>query len=204
MQWICQTKINVLTALNLSSLTKRDDCWYTQWLCVFFSNYFIELYSSCSGWLNSFALAYFCCFSQLWNIIKGWGETWCFPHNGQKYCSSVWSNTSVTNINQLQAIQNFALRIVTRSRKFVDNITPILKQLRWMAVRDYLFYRDALLTFKCMNGMAPSNLSSRLIKRGTICDRSTRNANLLDIPRYNCYGPTRLFIPRSNHLEQLT
>ena len=33
------------------------------------------------------------------------------------YCSSVWSNTSVTNINKLQAIQNFAARIVTRSRK---------------------------------------------------------------------------------------
>ena len=33
------------------------------------------------------------------------------------YCSSVWSNTPVTNINKLQAIQNFAARIVTRSRK---------------------------------------------------------------------------------------
>ena len=41
------------------------------------------------------------------------------------YRSSVWSNTSVTNINKLQAIQNFAARIVTGSRKF-DHITPIL------------------------------------------------------------------------------
>ena len=68
------------------------------------------------------------------------------------YCSSVWSNTSVTKINKLEAIQNFAARIVTRSRKF-DHITPILKQLRWMQVKDHLFYRDALLTFKCMNGI---------------------------------------------------
>ena len=90
------------------------------------------------------------------------------------YCSSVWSNTSVTKINKLEAIQNFAARIVTRSRKF-DHITPILKQLRWMQVKDHLFYRDALLTLKCMNGMAPTKLSSRFIKRGTISDRSTRN-----------------------------
>ena len=71
------------------------------------------------------------------------------------YCSSVWSNTSVTNINKLQAIQNFTARIVTRSRKF-DHITPILKQLRWMPVKDHFFYRDAILTFKCINGMAPA------------------------------------------------
>ena len=47
------------------------------------------------------------------------------------YCSSIWSNTSLNNINKLhvQTIQNFAARIVTRSRKF-DHITPILKQLR--------------------------------------------------------------------------
>ena len=112
------------------------------------------------------------------------------------YCSSVWSNTSVTNINKLQAIQNFAARIVTRLRKF-DHITPILKQLRWMSVKDYLFYRDALLTFKCMNGMAPSNLGSRFIKRGTISGRSTRNANLLDIPRHKTATDQPSFLYRT-------
>ena len=50
------------------------------------------------------------------------------------YCSSVWSNTSVTNINKLQVIQNFAPHIVPRLRKF-DHITPILKQLCWMPVK---------------------------------------------------------------------
>ena len=109
------------------------------------------------------------------------------------YCSSVWSNTSVTNINKLQAIQNFAARIVTGSRKF-DHITPILKQLCWMPVKDHLFYRDALLTFKCMNGLAPTNLSSRFIKRGTTSGHSTRNANKLDIPRYKTATGQRSFL----------
>ena len=82
-----------------------------------------------------------------------------------------------SNINRLQAIQDrFAARIVTRSRKF-DHITPILKQLCWMLVKDHLFYRDALLAFKGMNayGMAPTNFNSRFIKTGTISGRSTRN-----------------------------
>ena len=30
-----------------------------------------------------------------------------------------------------------------------EHITPILKQLCWMPVKDHLFYRDALLTFMC-------------------------------------------------------
>ena len=34
------------------------------------------------------------------------------------YCSSVWSNTTLQNINRLQSIQNFASKIVTNSRKF--------------------------------------------------------------------------------------
>jgi len=55
-------------------------------------------------------------------IIKG------LVFNKMFYCSSVWSNTSVTNFNKLQAIQNFTARIVNRLRKF-GHITPILKQL---------------------------------------------------------------------------
>ena len=104
-------------------------------------------------------------------------------------------NTSITSINKLQAIQNFAARIVTRSRKF-DHITPILKQFCWMPVKDHLFYRDALSRFKCRNGMAPTNLSSRIIKRGTVSGRSTRNANKLDIPRYNNTTGQRGFLYR--------
>ena len=112
------------------------------------------------------------------------------------YCSSVWANTSTTNICKLQAVQIFAARIVTNSRKF-DHISPILKQLCWMPVKDHLFYRDALLTFKCMNGMAPTNLSSKFIKRGTISSRSTRNADQLNIPRYKTATGQRSFIYRA-------
>ena len=66
-----------------------------------------------------------------------------------------------------------------------------------MPVKDHLFYRDALLTFKCMNGMAPTNLSSKFIKRGTISSRSTRNADQLNIPRYKTATGQRSFIYRA-------
>ena len=34
------------------------------------------------------------------------------------YCSSVWSNTSATNIYKLQLVQNFAARIILGLRKY--------------------------------------------------------------------------------------
>ena len=45
------------------------------------------------------------------------------------YCSSVWSNTSASNIRKLQGGQNFAARIVSGTRKF-DHLSPALKNLR--------------------------------------------------------------------------
>ena len=57
------------------------------------------------------------------------------------YCSSTWSNTSASNINKLQAVQNFACRIITNTRKF-DHITPALHQIGWLPVREQLLLRD--------------------------------------------------------------
>jgi hypothetical protein len=42
------------------------------------------------------------------------------------YCSNVWGNTSQKNIQKLQAVQNFACRIVCGARKY-DHITSLLK-----------------------------------------------------------------------------
>ena len=53
------------------------------------------------------------------------------------YCSSVWSNTTQSNLDKLPALQNFACRIVSGARKF-DYITPLLKDLRWLPVKQQL------------------------------------------------------------------
>ena len=49
------------------------------------------------------------------------------------YCSSVWSNTTESNLCKLQAVQNFAACIITHTRKY-EHITPVLKGLRWLPV----------------------------------------------------------------------
>ncbi len=111
------------------------------------------------------------------------------------YCSSVWSNTSNSNIRKLQSVQNFAARIVSGRRKF-DHITPVLKELRWLPVKTQLYYRDATLAFKCMMGCAPSYLASQFITRGDVTGRKTRNSQKLNIPLFKSAAGQKTFYYR--------
>ena len=64
-------------------------------------------------------------------------------------------------IDKLQLVQNQAARLLLRKKKY-DSVTPLLKSLHWLPVRIRLDYKVSLLTYKCLNGMAPSYLSSLL------------------------------------------
>ena len=79
------------------------------------------------------------------------------------HCSNVWTNTSKCNINKLQAVQNFACRIVSGACKY-DHISPIRKELNWLPVANQLYYRSATMAFKCMTGNVPEYLSSKIFK----------------------------------------
>ena len=112
------------------------------------------------------------------------------------FCSSVWANTSKTNVRKLQKIQNFAARILTGTRKY-DHITPVLKELKWLSVPATLALNDAVLTFKCLRGLAPHYLSSRFYTRASVHGRNTRNKNKLDIPAFHTAAGQRSFLYRA-------
>ena len=61
------------------------------------------------------------------------------------YCSTLWSNTTATNIKKLQAFQNFACRIITKTKKF-EYITPALREIKGLPVNEHLHYRDTTAT----------------------------------------------------------
>ena len=93
----------------------------------------------------------------------------------------VWSSITDRNVRKLQGIQNFAARIISGTRKY-DHITPVLKELRWIPVRLQLYYREAIMAFKCMTGTAPTYLSSQFVSRGSVSGRPTRQSTQLNIP----------------------
>ena len=108
------------------------------------------------------------------------------------YCSSMWSNTSSTNISKLQTVQNFACRIITKTSKY-DHITPTLCQIGWIPVSEQLLLRDSLMAFKCMNSLAPPYLSNTFSKRSSIHNRLTRNQDSVQIPLYRTASGQRSF-----------
>ena len=108
------------------------------------------------------------------------------------YCSSVWSNTTDTNIRKLQSAQNFAALIVSNTKKY-DHVTPVLKRLRWLPVKTNLYFRDAVMAFKCMRCMAPEYLGNKFIFRGNVSGRATRSSQQLNIPLFKTETGQRSF-----------
>ena len=100
------------------------------------------------------------------------------------YCSSIWSNTSEENIKKVQLIQNYAARVIVGNISKHDHVSPLLKELDWLPIKEHLQYRDTVLMYKCMYNQAPSYLSQMFTKRNQIHYRETRNQNELDIPKY--------------------
>ena len=72
------------------------------------------------------------------------------------YAEMGGSKTTATNIKKLQAAQNFACRIITKTKKF-EQITPALREIKWLPVNEHLNYRDTVMTFRCMKGPGPSS-----------------------------------------------
>ena len=122
------------------------------------------------------------------------------------YCSNVWANTTEKNIRKLQAVQNFAFRIVIGARKY-DHVTPHLKNLSWLPVKDELYYRQATMAFKCISGHAPKYLTSQFITREQVTKRTTRSGQKLNVPLFKTASGQRTFYYRTvglwNNLDSL-
>jgi len=60
-------------------------------------------------------------------------------------------------MQRLQAVQNAAARLVTGTQRR-DHITPVLRQLHWLPVRQRVNFKLVVLVFKALHGLAPCYL----------------------------------------------
>ena len=61
-------------------------------------------------------------------------------------------------INQIQKLQNFAAKVCL-SKSLYEHVTPCLIELHWLPISFRINYKIAVLTFKCLHGLAPTYLS---------------------------------------------
>ena len=109
-------------------------------------------------------------------------------------CALVFSQLDYSNalyyllkdetINMLQSVQNSAARLVCKVNKF-DHIPSdtLSKDLHWLKVNERIQFKILCIVHKCLNGLAPTDLSAILIR-----SKSDRTAKL-NIPAYRSrYG----------------
>ena len=61
-------------------------------------------------------------------------------------------------LRRLQSVQNAATRLVTGACQ-CDNITPVLRQLHWLPVRQRTVFKIAGLVYQSLVGAAPAYLA---------------------------------------------
>jgi hypothetical protein len=80
------------------------------------------------------------------------------------YCNSLLAGSPTYQLHKLQRMQNMCCRVIYNLRKF-DHISPYLRELHWLKIKERIDYKIATLVFKCNNDLAPSYLADLLPKR---------------------------------------
>ena len=77
------------------------------------------------------------------------------------YCNSLLIDITSDHMYRLQKIQNHAAKVVFRKSKH-EHVTPLLKNLHWLSVKERILFKIATFAFRFFGGTLPPYLSSCL------------------------------------------
>ncbi len=69
------------------------------------------------------------------------------------YCNSMLYGLPDILLNKLWNVQKSAARLITMSGKY-QHISPTMKKLHWLPIRQRIEYKVLLLTYKALNNLA--------------------------------------------------
>ena len=96
-------------------------------------------------------------------------------------CNSLLYGILSSNIYKLQKLQNSCARLIY-GKKRREHVTPLLKELHWLPIRQRIVFKILLLVFKFYNNAVPVYINELL-------QISERNRSILKVPRANTpYG----------------
>lgn len=98
------------------------------------------------------------------------------------YSNSLLFGLPVYQLNRLQRLQNNAARVVARVKKY-EHITPVLRSLHWLPVKERVKYKILLLTFKVIQGLSPQYISELIITKQHGRNLRSNSKFLLQVPR---------------------
>ena len=92
------------------------------------------------------------------------------------YCNALLYGVSDGLMRHIQSVQNAAVRLVTGAQRR-DHITPILRQLHWLPVRQWVTFKIAVLVFQCLTGQAPAYLADDCQLTSDVSTRRLRSTD---------------------------
>jgi hypothetical protein len=101
------------------------------------------------------------------------------------YCNSLFAGLPASTLAPLQRVQNAAARLVLGLKRS-DHITPALKKLHWLPVRQRIQYKLSVLVYKSLNHQSPEYLTELFHYISDIPARSclrSASDNKLDVPK---------------------
>ena len=102
-----------------------------------------------------------------------------YPHF--TYCIEVWGNNYSKHLEPLMKLQNWAIHLITRTRKY-DHVTPLFKRLKLMTLEKIYPYYVLLLMYKFHKNKLPFPISDMFIRNSAIHDKDLRSKNELHVP----------------------
>ena len=98
------------------------------------------------------------------------------------YCNAVLVGISGKSLYKLQLLQNSAARVVSRTNKY-EHITPVLKNLHWLPVKQRIDYKVLILAYKALHGLSPGYIADMLTRYTPTRTLRSKDSNLLVVPR---------------------
>jgi len=106
------------------------------------------------------------------------------------YCNSLLFGMTDDLFQWLQGVQNVAARLVTSTGR-CEHMTPVLRQLHWLPVRQRVEFKLALLIRKSLLGQLSPYLADNcqlITDSGRRTLRSSDTATFVVPPTYNTFG----------------
>ena len=86
-------------------------------------------------------------------------------------------------LGKLQRLQNAAARLVVGCPKYC-HITPVLRNLHWLPVRQRIKFKICMFMYKCLHNLAPVYLTELCVSRQTHrAGLRSGDRNLLEVPK---------------------
>ena len=78
------------------------------------------------------------------------------------YCNVLFNNIAQRDLDRLQRLQNKCARLVFMPPRRA-NISPLLKKLHWLRIKDRISFKTLLYVYKSLNGLCPRYIDACLI-----------------------------------------